>query len=240
MNFLQRLFPSVCILCRQRAGRAVDLCLACERALATNEAACRRCAEPLTVPPSTAPPLTALSTERLCGACLAKPPPWSMKVAPFLYSPPLTTIVEGLKSGNGLKQARILGDVLAPRLRTRYQAEPLPQAIVPMPLTRKRRRQRGYNQADLLATAVGRALGLPRHRGHLVRKRDAPPQRTLARSARLRNVRGAFAMRRPLPCRRVALLDDVSTTGATVRAATEALLAGGVAEVHVWVVAKTP
>ena len=226
---LQQLFPGVCVLCLQRSHRDIDLCRECEAAFEINAHACRRCAEPL----------PAASPHAICGACIATPPPWTVAVAPFLYSPPLTTVVEGLKSGNGLLQARILGDLLTRRLRARYRAELLPDAIVPVPLTRKRRRQRGYNQADLLATVVGRALALPRCSKHLLRQRDALPQRSLARAARLRNVRGAFALRRSLGGRRVALLDDVTTTGATVRAATEALLAGGVEEVHVWVAAKT-
>lgn len=226
---LRQLFPGVCVLCLQRSRRDIDLCRECEAAFDLNNHACARCAEPLPV----------ASPHVLCGACIATPPPWAVTVAPFLYSPPLTTVIEGLKSGNGLLQARILGDLLTRHLQMRYRAEPLPDAIVPVPLTRKRRRQRGYNQADLLAAVVGRALALPRCSRHLLRKRDAPPQRSLARAARLRNVRGAFALRRSLGGRRVALLDDVSTTGATVRAASEALLAGGVEEVHVWVAAKT-
>ena len=229
MNLWQRLFPGICMLCRRHSQRDIDLCRECELAFETNDRACRRCAEPL----------SANTSLGVCGACIASPPPWAKTVAPFIYSQPLTAVVDGLKSGNGLQQARILGELLAPRIEARYQTEALPDAIVPVPLTRKRRRQRGYNQAELLAAAVGRTLGLPRRNKHLVRKRDAPPQRSLARAARLRNVRGAFAVRRGLAARRVALLDDVSTTGATARAAAEALLAGGVEEVHVWVAAKT-
>lgn len=230
MYLLRLLFPGVCVLCLSRSRRDIDLCRECESAFETNDHACSRCGEPV---PGVAPP-------SVCGTCIATPPPWAETVAPFLYSPPLTTVVEGLKTGNGLIQARILGDLLGRRLAAHYRREQLPDAIVPMPLTRRRRRQRGYNQAELLAAVVARRLGLPCRRRNLMRKRDAPPQRSLPRAARLRNVRGAFTMRRPLGFRRVALLDDVTTTGATVRAAAEALLAGGVEEVHVWVAAKTP
>lgn len=230
MYLLRLLFPGVCVLCLSRSRRDIDLCRECESAFETNDHACLRCGEPV--------PGVALPS--VCGTCIATPPPWAETVAPFLYSPPLTTVVEGLKTGNGLIQARILGDLLGRRLATHYRGEQMPEAIVPMPLTRRRRRQRGYNQAELLATVVARRLGLPCRRRSLMRKRDAPPQRSLPRAARLRNVRGAFTMRRPLGVRRVALLDDVTTTGATVRAAAEALLAGGVEEVHVWVAAKTP
>lgn len=230
MGLWRLLFPGVCMLCRRRSRRDIDLCPACESAFVSNEPACRRCAEPL----------PAGATDALCGACIATPPPWTKAVAPFIYSQPLTRVVEGLKFGNGLMQARVLGTLLTRSVKASYLHEPLPDALVPLPLTRKRRRQRGFNQAELLANVVGRGLALPRERRYLVRVKDSAPQRTLPRAARLRNVRGVFKARpRPVPPR-LALIDDVTTTGATVRAATQAMLDGGAQEVHVWTVAKTP
>lgn len=242
----QLLWPGVCLLCRRRSERDIDLCTACEAALEANEGACWRCGE--RVPPN--------ATDGLCGACVASPPPWHRTLAPFRYVGPMASVIGGLKVGHGRRQARALGALAAARIAAGY-AVPLPSsaptesseqaalgtmptAIVPMPLTRQRRRLRGFNQAELLAAAVGRALGMRQYSKCLVRVRNAPPQRSLSRAARLRNLRGAFAVRRPLPSKRLALLDDVATTGATARAATEALLAAGAEEVHVWVVAKTP
>lgn len=266
-RLLQLLWPGVCLLCLRRSERDIDLCLACQAALETNDGACWRCAE--RVP--------ANAEDGLCGACIASPPPWVRAVAPFRYRGPLQTVIAGLKGRNGQRQARTLGALAAEGIAASYatplpvpaaagaevpaagedeaslaahkgeQFAPttsppsaLPAVIVPMPLSRQRRRQRGFNQAELLAAVVGRALGLERDRKCLVRTRHAPPQRSLARAARLRNLRGAFAVRGPLPDTRLALLDDVATTGATARAATEALLAAGAEEVHLWVVAKTP
>ena len=229
IDMLGRLFPGICLLCRRRSQRGIDLCRECELAFEANQRACPICAAPT----------PAGSADGRCGACVASPPPWAKTVAPFLYAAPLSTVVEGLKSGNGLLQARVLGTLLARAVQTRYADEALPDALIPVPLTRQRRVQRGFNQAELLANVVGRALRVARHRS-LARIKDAPPQRTLARAARLRNVRGAFAVRHALPCRRPAVVDDVTTTGATVRAAAQALLAAGAEEVHVWVAAKTP
>ena len=233
MNPLRALFPGCCVLCRRLSGRDIDLCAECEAAFETNDQACPVCAERL-------PRHVATTAQGSCGACLVSPPPWIKTVAPFAFSPPITSVVEGLKSGNGRLQARILGTLLATAVADRYAEEALPEAVVPMPLTRRRMRARGFNQAALLAGTTGRALGLPRLGRALARIRDAPPQRTLARAARLTNVRGAFVTPRPLAVRRVALVDDVTTTGATVRAATVALRQGGAEEVHVWVAAKTP
>ena len=235
VNPLNVLFPGICLLCRAHSERDMDLCVECEQAFAVNARSCSVCAEPVPLRPGGLP-----DDREICGACLVCAPPWTRTVAPFLFLPPLTTVVEGLKSGNGLLQARILGRLLAAAVRDRYRGESLPNAVVPMPLARRRLRQRGFNQADLLAAVTVRALGLRRPKRLLVRTRNVAPQRTLPRAERLRNVRGAFAVRRPLAGGRVALVDDVATTGATVRAATHALLAGGAAEVHVWVAAKTP
>ena len=225
---LKRLFPGICVLCRRPSKRSVDLCRACEEAFALNRPACRVCAAPF----------LAHDGAEVCGACIAKPPPWLRTVAPFVYTPPITGVIEGLKSGNGLRQARILGALLATVAEGAYRRAELPEALIPVPLTRRRLRQRGFNQATLLARSTARHLGLPSSPGALVRVRNAPPQRSLPRSKRLANVRRAFATKRPIPYRRVALIDDVSTTGATVRAATAALLEGGAEEVHVWVAAK--
>ena len=219
----------------------MDLCRECEAALERNERACPVCAEP-------SPPVSTVG--EVCGSCIVAPPPWVSTVAPFIYSPPLSRVVEGLKSGNGLREARILGGMLAPAIRARYRGDVLPDALIAMPLTRRRRRQRGYNQAELLASVICREIDRPVLKGALVRTRHAPPQRTLPRSARLRNVRGAFDVRHSLRKRifartaeampkRIALVDDVTTTGATVRAASETLRRAGVEEVHVWVAAKT-
>ncbi len=242
VNFLDVVFPGICLLCRRRSRRDVDLCRECEAAISRNERACPVCAEPGS---------PAATAGEVCGACIAAAPPWTMAVAPFIYGAPLNRVVEGLKSGNGLREARVLGSLLAPMILARYGPDEVPDALVAMPLTRRRQRQRGYNQAELLAKVIARALDRPVLKGRLVRVRDTPPQRSLARSVRLRNVRGAFEVRHtargrlwrrcpaPLPSR-VALVDDVTTTGATVRAATLALREAGVREVHVWVAAKTP
>ena len=187
----------------------------------------------------------------ICGACIVAPPPWRVMLAPFTYAAPLTRVVEGLKSGNGLRQARALGTAFGcVSAEARYRNDVLPDALIPMPLTRRRFRQRGFNQAELLAGVVGRALNRPLVKGRLIRIRrcaaaENPAAECAARQrprrvCRTRHVGGcAVAPYPPLPPR-VALVDDVTTTGATVRAATDALRAAGAEQVHVWVAAKTP
>ncbi len=113
------------------------------------------------------------------------------------------------------------------------------QAVVPVPLHWLRRWRRGFNQADVLARAVGRCHGLPVERRSLVRVRATPPQQGDV-AARRRNVRAAFAVRRTqrIVGRRLLLVDDVFTTGATANACTAALLSAGASAVGVLTLAR--
>ena len=110
-------------------------------------------------------------------------------------------------------------------------------AVVPVPLHWRRRRARGYDQAALLARPVSNALGVPALLRGLRRVRNTPSQVDLPHAQRQRNLVGAFAPWRLRGVGRVLLVDDVRTTGATLRSASEALNAGGVAEVHTFVLA---
>jgi ComF family protein len=111
-------------------------------------------------------------------------------------------------------------------------------------MSARRLTERGYNQAWELARRLAAALSLPASASLLLRPADAAQQIELGRTERLRNLRNAFmvdpARRATLRGRRVALVDDVMTTGATAHAAAEALLRAGAAAVDVWILARTP
>lgn len=112
--------------------------------------------------------------------------------------------------------------------------------LVPVPLHPRRLRERGFNQSTLLAAELGRRTGCPSGEGALVRRRDTSAQAGLSASARRRNVRDAFAVRRRglVAGRVVTLVDDVLTTGATAHACARALKTGGAAEVRLLSVAR--
>jgi ComF family protein len=158
--------------------------------------------------------------------------------------------VHALKYNGNPRLARPLGEMIATVLcRSGLDASAGSSIIVPVPLLRARMVERGYNQAELIARHVARSL---RRRGAapegparaLKRSGDSVPQTGLTRKERLKNQRGRFApgrgARRRINGRRVLLIDDVVTTGATVQACVRALVQGGADEVMVAVVARTP
>ncbi|HLO04927.1 MAG TPA: double zinc ribbon domain-containing protein [Symbiobacteriaceae bacterium] len=157
-------------------------------------------------------------------------PVWSLG----LLTGPLRELVHHLKY-NGREW---LGQPLGRQLGA--QIAPLYDAVLPLPLHRSRERERGYNQAALLATGVGEVLGRPVLTGLLRRQRQTARQADLDRAERRANLAGAFSapLQHPdLAGRSLLLIDDVLTTGATATAATEALLAAGARRVDLAVLA---
>lgn len=175
----------------------------------------------------------------VCGACersLRGSAPVAGVAAAFAYRFPLDRLVQRFKYGGDLAVGTWLGE----RLADRVASEPTPDLLAAPPLSRARLRERGFNQAHELAKRVARRHGIPVLAGGLARLRDTPSQSALARDARRANLAGAFACRTRLAGSRVAIVDDVFTTGATTEALAAALVEAGASRVDVWVVAVTP
>jgi ComF family protein len=215
--------PTTCLLCGEPAPAGRGLCLACEHACPRLIPACPQCGA------------GSASAELPCGACQQHPPAFTRAVALFAYAPPVDRLILGLKFHDQLHVARTLGELLALHVAG---LDPRPDVLMPVPLHISRLRDRGYNQALELARPIARHLDLPLdHRG-VVRTRATAPQLGLAPTQRLRNVRAAFAVTRPVRGLHIALVDDVMTTGSTVNALATCLLKGGAAAVDVWVAAR--
>ena len=215
-----------CRLCRVPAGTD-GLCAGCRAELPWLEGGCPRCALPLPA-----------GHDGPCGECLADPPAFDRALIPFRYRPPLDHLVAGLKFHDRLAEARLLGTWLGEHARRRGTRA---ERLLPLPLHPQRLRERGFNQAAELCRAAARRAGLPWSQGGLRRVKPGTPQREARRRERLRRMRGAFVWQgdRPPPAR-VALVDDVLTTGATARAAAVALKQAGAEWVEIWAVARTP
>jgi ComF family protein len=154
----------------------------------------------------------------------------------FLYEEPVDRLVTGLKFRGELACGRVLGTLLARHLRV--HGTRLPSLLLPLPLHPARYRERGFNQSQVIAAHVASRTGVALDTTLLRRVRNTAPQTTLSAAERRRNCAGAFAVHpgRPLPAR-IALLDDVVTTGSTASAAAQALRAAGARHVELWVCA---
>lgn len=222
-TLLAWLLPPQCTLCGAAGAERLPLCAGCRDDLPWLRTACRLCAQPLPV-------------AGVCGHCLRGPPPQDAAYATFRYAPPLDRLVQGLKFGRRLGLARLTGALLAQAATA--QQWPRPDLLIPVPLHDARLRQRGYDQAQVLAREVGQRLDIPVDWRAGRRLRATAPQSGLDRASRQRNVRGAFAVTRPLAAAHVAVLDDVMTTGATVGALVTAIKRAGVARVDVWTLCR--
>ena len=223
-SLLHGLFPTTCRLCLDPGQRpALDLCRGCEEDFPQNVPACRACAMPLPHPTAA------------CGACGGRHAGFDSAFAPYRYEFPLVELIHLLKYGGEIASARILGAVLGRRIAERER--PGVDAIVPVPLFPAREGRRGYNQAREIAVFAAAELRLPVLPRLARRVRDTAEQAKLPAAQRLRNLKDAFELR-AAPPPRVAIVDDVLTTGATAAALAKVLREGGCRHVEVWAVAR--
>ncbi|WP_370305876.1 ComF family protein [Sinimarinibacterium flocculans] len=223
-GFVERLLPQRCRICDDATGGPL-LCDACTLELPWNDAACVRCALPMAAPGT-------------CPDCLRRAPRFDTAWAAFRLQPPIQHGVHALKYHADFAQARLLGKLMARRLRDRAAA--LPERLIPVPLHPLRLMRRGYNQAVEIARVIARECAITLDLDGARRTRPTEDQIGQSRAARRRNMRGAFAVRADLAGQHVALVDDVMTTGATFDELARACRAAGAERVEVWAAARTP
>lgn len=184
-------------------------------------------------------PLLAAQEAIFCERCRSSPPPFNRLCALFSYQPPIIRLIGSLKFGQQLYPATLFSKLLAEAInQCWYKTEHLPQVIIPVPLHSKRQRQRGYNQAAELSKALAKHLDLPLGLDLCSRIRNTAPQARLSKETRRRNLSSAFAVHMTENYKHVALVDDVVTTGSTVRALSLALRTSGVEFIDLWCVAR--
>jgi len=228
---LDILLPPRCLACPTPVASPGHLCAGCWAEMDFVEAPiCHCCGWPFDYDQGAA---------ALCGACAGRPPAFDAARAVFRYDDASRRLILALKHGD-----RLEGVPAFARWMVRAGAELLATCdlVVPVPLHRWRLLRRRYNQAALLAQAVAGEIGARYEPRVLVRRRATPSQGGLNRAQRRRNVRGAFACPATradrLAGKRVALIDDVMTTGATVESCARALKRRGAAEVVVVTLAR--
>lgn len=225
---LELLFVPHCASCDLRVASGMPLCDVCAISLYEIGPACPRCANPNSGPAAV-----------LCARCRASPPPFAAAHAAYRYGGELAVALRRLKYQGRLEVARGLAPLLAPAL---HEAAAGMDAIVPMPLHWRRMWARGFNQTAALLAHAGQGLPIPVDTRSVRRIRATAAQSGLSAQRRRDNVSGAFAVpprqRSHLAGKRILLVDDVMTTGATMAACARALLNAGAREVVAFCAAR--
>jgi len=223
---LNLLFPLACILCNApvRERRWGPVCPPCwSRMKPLEPPYCPQCGMP------------APSIEGLCGQCRLQEHAFDFARSALVFNDPLREVIHHLKYSDRVSLAYPLGTLLCECL----EREPFQSHVVmPVPLHRKRERQRGFNQAGLIAESLER-LNRTIDTSTLYRRKNTPSQTGLSRSQRTRNLSGAFEVRGRVPeC--VLVIDDVFTTGSTLHEVAKTLKRHGAERVEVLTVARVP
>lgn len=219
-----------CLLCDEQTDSPLPLCEGCEGDLPWLNDQCERCALPL--------PMAGLT----CAQCTRQPPAFDAVIVPWLYDFPVDALVTRFKHQGKWPFGRLLAELLSQTLLHRFDEDlERPDVLIPVPLANKRLRQRGYNQAAMLAKWLGSALGLRVDERLIKRVKDTPAQQGLNAKARKRNLREAFVLMAPehVIGKHIALIDDVLTTGSTADMIARILINAGARRVDVYCLART-
>lgn len=212
-ELLSFLFPNPCVCCMRSADRNRFLCPTCENTFSffPIKNTCKTCGAPMPTGADT------------CGKCLSAKPAYTQLAVCAPYSGALRTALHRYKFCDRTDLAASFALMLSTQLR-RVSLTDF-QAVVPVPLSKERLKQRGYNQSELIARLVAKEFHVPCISNALIRTRNTQQQAMLHKGQRSKNVRGAFALRDADALRdmRVLLVDDIFTTGATMREAAKIL-----------------
>ncbi|WP_060482893.1 ComF family protein [Pseudomonas sp. NBRC 111119] len=218
-----------CLLCDGPARQAYPLCMACEQQLPWLGDHCLRCALPL--------PMAGMT----CGQCSRRPPAFDQVVAPWAFGFPIDTLISRFKHNRQWPMGRLMAEQLGQALLHQFaEGLPRPHLLLPVPLARRRLRERGFNQAAMLARWLSAQLSVRCDERLLTRSRHTPAQQQLDAKARWRNLRQVFCLSGDVRGLHVAIIDDVMTTGATAQAIAQVLRKAGAQRVDVYCLARTP
>ena len=220
------LMRSHCYLCGLSNPTESSVCHGCCHDLPRIRHACQQCGLPI----------SADSQHGRCGQCLKAPPPFDYTLSAYIYSEPIKPLITRMKFSGHLALARLLGQLLCDEIGDKIDA--IPEAILPVPLHRKRLRQRGFNQSIELARPLAKKLQIPLLIDAVERQVDTPSQTGLSKKQRRANLRHAFNVCQALPYQHIAIVDDVITTGQTITALATCLNKAGIKRVDCWSIAR--
>lgn len=221
--------PRICVGCSFNSNNShVDLCSFCKTNLPWLDECCYQCGAPM----------DKITESVVCEHCQQSPPPFNRLCALFTYQQPIIKLLGNLKFGKQLFPAQMFANLLMEAvLQYWYVKQPLPELIIPVPLHPRRHRQRGYNQAFEICAPLAKSLSIPVDLDFCQRIKYTQPQTRLEKEHRISNVADAFVARNKA-YENVVILDDVITTGSTVKELSLALQNVGVKNIDVWCICR--
>ena len=221
---VRMLYPDRCPFCGRILAEEEEEQLACRECMGKlefiEENYCLKCGKPL-----------LSETREYCAECERREYSFAQARALLPYSDEVRSSLYQFKNGNRRDHAQFYGHQIAERFESWIRRSGA-EMIVPVPMYPARKRERGYNQAEVLADVIGRELDLPVEKHLLFKTEDTRQQKSLSAEERRRNLRHAFQAGRGAKGRRILLVDDIYTTGATLDAAAAALRRAGAASVY--------
>ena len=198
-------------------------------------AVCRACLNELPKHPKTTCPQCGLSSGgQLCGSCISSPPDFDATHSVFLYDFPIDSMMVRYKYGNMLSLYSFFGQMLSEKV-----ASETVDLIIPMPMHPARIKERGFNQAHEIAKVLSKKCKEKLDFKSAKRHKLTPPQASLPLKERVKNIKGAFKVTGDLSGKRIAIVDDVMTTGASLNELAKTLKKSGASHVECWVIART-
>lgn len=219
--FTRTLLKQNCLLCASPQANQTGLCGACLADLPCH-------------PTSSCPQCGLASDGSVCGSCISMPPDFDATSAVFLYSFPVDAMMQRYKYGSMLNISQTFGELL--NEKTNLETVDL---IIPMPMHPARLKERGFNQALEIAKILTRNHADKLDYKTAIRQKLTPPQASLPLKERVKNIKGAFKVNSDLSGKRIAIVDDVMTTGASLNELAKTLKKAGASHVECWVIART-
>jgi ComF family protein len=220
-SFINIIFKQNCLSCASPEGNIYALCRACLNDLPRHpKASCPQCG--------------LASDGNICGSCISSPPDFDATHAVFLYNFPIDAMMQRYKYGNMLSFSKTFGQLL----KEKSKLENI-DLIIPMPMHPTRFKERGFNQALEIAKVLTKGQSEKLDYKNVIRQKITPPQASLPLKQRVKNIKGAFSVSGNLTGKRIAIVDDVMTTGASINELAKTLKNAGATHVECWVIART-
>lgn len=175
----------------------------------------------------------------ICGDCLINPPPFEHVYSPFWYENCIRDLMHDIKFGQKYYYISRIFQLIREQVSIFFHNFNLKNTyIVPIPLSRKRKLSRGYNQSYLIAKELSKIVRIPILKDYLIKTKELQPMMTLSREDRFKNIKGAFLVAKKINVDRIILVDDIITTTATVREACNVLKKGGCNEIYIFALCR--